>query len=517
MATLSKHAPKNKPASEPERNARRIEALAPGFGPSRQTIEASIVGTLIELNGDPLPPNLSRLLSNAPEAFEDLRHGQVAIAIRELRLDGKPVTAGAIEEAVKFPDARQFISGLANDALPVGLAEHDAAAIWENYRRRLMATLFGEAAAELQSKPHQADYIAGRVRTALDELTSNTLCRFVARPLGDIQPSPADDEAELIRHRFICRGSGALLAGPSGVGKTTWVLQSMLCFSVGRECLGFKPTHQLRSLYIQAENDEADLRELRDGILAGLNFTEEERARAFANVLFVTIDDSCGVQFITSAVEPLCRELKLDILWIDPLLAYIGGDIGRQEVVSPWLRNHLNPILHRYGVACVLVHHTNKPPSGKEKPNWQAGDFAYIGSGSSELANWPRAVIAIRGTGSHDVFELRLGKRGSRAGWKDADGATSYSRFIAHGTDGIYWREATADEQPASAGRKQEHTVDEILALLDGEKLSTAEWQKACRVEAGIAQRTFFRLKKYAQEAKLVSQSKLDKKWFKNQ
>ena len=103
-----------------------------------------------------------------------------------------------------------------------------------------------------------------------------------------------------------------------------------------------------------------------------------------------------GPDFLHRVVEPICRDTKPDLIWIDPLLSFLGGDAGRQEVVSPWLRNHLNPILHRYAVGCVLIHHVNKPASGKEKSTWQAGDLAYLGSGSAELANWPRAVIAIR-------------------------------------------------------------------------------------------------------------------------
>ena len=331
--------------------------------------------------------------------------------------------------------------------------------------------------------------------------------------LGEIEHPSSTDPTELVQHRLWCRGTGQLLVGPTGIGKTTFVLQAMLCFGCARECFGFKPTGSLRSLYVQAENDSGDLAELRDGILVGLHFSDSEKAEALANVRFATIDDKCGVEFVDRVLAPLCAVVKPDILWLDPLLAYLGGDVSRQEVVSPLLRNHLNPLLHQQGMACVLVHHTNKPPSGKEKANWQAGDFAYIGTGSSELANWARSVVAIRSTGSHDVFELRLGKRGARAGWENPDGTAAYSRFIAHGSDGIYWREADDAEVPATAGRKADHTVEDIVALLDS-SLPTAEWQKLARAECGISERSFYRLKKQAEAARLVSQSKTDRRWF---
>ena len=56
--------------------------------------------------------------------------------------------------------------------------------------------------------------------------------------------------------------------------------------------------------------------------------------------------------------------------------------------------------------------------------------------------------MSIRSIGSHSVFELRLGKRGGRLGWKDAQGLPQYAKFIAHAkeSDLIYWREPDPGE-----------------------------------------------------------------------
>src|SRR5690606_9338653 len=133
----------------------------------------------------------------------------------------------------------------------------------------------------------------------------------------------------------------------------------------------------------------------------------------------------------------LLKAHRPDLLWIDPALAYLGAEASSQKDVSAFLRNMLNPLLHRHQCGCVVVHHTNKPSSGKEKPNWSAGDLAYLGSGSIEWANWARAVMALRSVGSQSVFELCAAKRGGRLRWKAADGVTAtYSRLIAHGSTG---------------------------------------------------------------------------------
>jgi hypothetical protein len=382
--------------------------------------------------------------------------------------------------------------------------------------RRMVATCT-DVVSRIYDFTGTIDDLKFSVQSDLGEVFSNHAddVRNLVRNLGDIKLPEANDPNELIKHRFLCRGSGMLWAAPTGVGKSTLALQAMLCFGAGRECLGFIPTGPLKSVYFQSENDDGDIAELREGILKGLAFTEEERKQAVANVQCLTVDDLSGPEFLRKIVEPACRDLKPDLLWIDPLLTYVGGDTGRQEVVSPWLRNHLNPILHRYAVACIIIHHTNKPPTGREKTTWQAGDFAYLGSGSSELANWPRAVVGIRSVGSHSVFELVLGKRGSRARWRNEDGSTAYSRFIAHGDDGIYWRAAHEDEIPTKGGRKATNTVEDILDVLGKGEMTAKDWQELCETESGIKRSTFFDLKKIAFERRLISQS-LTKKWFKN-
>lgn len=481
--------------------------------------ERAVLGTIIDSNGSDLPPFVARLVENSPESFSDPRLGAIASAIRALRAEGRAISPSLLLPALAGDDtgAALLLGTLSDEAIGLDLIEGEALPIWQAYSVRRAASVGRDLADAISATPEQAAAIIAGARRALDDLDTERFSGtpYVARGIGEIETPSDHPDLELLRHRFLCRGAGLLLAAPSGVGKSTFALQAMLCFGAGRDCFGLSPTKPLRSIYVQAENDNGDLAELRDGILAGLEFTLAERELALSNVSFATVDDLCGQAFLRTAVEPLLRDTKPDLLWIDPLLSYLGGDVSRQDIVSPWLRNCLNPILHRHGVACVLIHHTNKPSSGKEKPDWRAGDFAYIGSGSAELANWPRAVVAIVSTGSHDVFELRLGKRGSRVHWRNPDGTTSYSRFIAHGRDGIYWREADESEQPATSGRKIESSVEDILNLLDG-GMKSADWQRVCRNEAGISERSFYRLKNAAEKSGRINRSKIDQKWFKN-
>ena len=185
------------------------------------------------------------------------------------------------------------------------------------------------------------------------------------------------------------------------------------------------------------------------------------------NVIIASEDARTGAAFFLEAVEPLLVEHKPDLLWIDPALAYLGGEASSQKDVGGFLRNLLNPLLHRHQCGCVVVHHTNKPASGKEKGDWQAGDFAYMGSGSIEWGGWARAVLALRSVGSHSVYELRAGKRGRRLDWKEPDGLTpAYVRMIAHDPNPgvICWREALPEEMPEQTSGKRLPTKEDVLA-----------------------------------------------------
>jgi hypothetical protein len=284
--------------------------------------------------------------------------------------------------------------------------------------------------------------------------------------LGDLVPASDDDPNTLLGLRYLCRGKSVLLVGPTGIGKSVVAMQMAIEFGLGRVSFGIRPSGKLTSLIIQAENDDGDLCEMRDGIYTGLDLTAEDIVEANKSVRVVLEDEAQGVKFI-ARLSALLELHKPDLLWIDPLFAYVGGEVSSQEVMTRFCRNQINPLIRKYNCGVIILHHVNKPAGGRDKPEWKAGDLAYLGSGSGELPNWARAVLAIRNIGSHDVFELVAGKRGKRLGWCDEDGQPAFSRHIAHGHGSIYWRDASPDEIPEAKSSKLEpKTFDEFLAIV---------------------------------------------------
>ena len=296
------------------------------------------------------------------------------------------------------------------------------------------------------------------------------LADLVRRPFGE-------DPNELLRNRFLCRRGGGLFVGPSGIGKSSLAMQAMILWALGRPFFRITPTGPLKSLLIQAENDDGDLAEMRDGVIAGLGLSPVEQAQALANVIVVQEDTRTASTFCDQVVRPLLEKHRPDLLWIDPALAYLGGDTNSQKDVGYFLRACLNPLLRAFHCGAIVIHHTNKPINGIEKSTWSAGDFAYLGAGSAEWANWARCVLGIRSLGSHEIFQLVAGKRGSRLGWTEADGITKkYSLQIAHAKEPgvICWREVGAEEQAAMAppakDQKKIHTKADVLPHVPSDK-----------------------------------------------
>ena len=283
-----------------------------------------------------------------------------------------------------------------------------------------------------------------------------------AKPLGEFMKPLTNDPGELIKHRFLCKGGGLLLVGQTGHGKSSLAMQLAIKWSLGQSCFGLEPAKPIKSLIVQAENDDGDIAEMKDGVFNGLNLSLEDQERASQNIFVVRENERTGEELFQRTIESLLIVHQPDLLWIDPALSYINGDMNNQKDVGKFLRNQLNPMLVKHNCGAVIIHHTNKPIASPDKI---LIDPAYLGAGSAEWANWARAVLALRKTDVAELYELVAGKRGARLKWRAQDGqGLSFGKYIMHSKrpDVICWSEmalAEAESLKANNGK----TVDDVL------------------------------------------------------
>lgn len=310
----------------------------------------------------------------------------------------------------------------------------------------------------------------------------------------NLTQKPTEDDSELIKGRFLCRGGGLLVVGQTGVGKSSFSRQMALHFAMGKPFLGMQPVRAMRVLIIQAENDDHDEAEMCRGITSGSKFEPDEVAPAGDLIFHYREQSRCGLKFFSDTVEPLIEQVRPDLLLIDPLLAYLGGDQNSQQDVGGWLRNCLNPLLTKHKCAAMLVHHTAKLTKKNLKDNWGAGDFGYLGAGSAEFANWSRAILCLVPTAVPGIYELNAPKRGTRLGWTERDGGKiTTKKMIKHSQQAgeICWYEAMGEEVSfvRDGNGKPIPTTDDFLSIFPALEANTDP--KKCLLTAGEIRNLF--------------------------
>ena len=266
--------------------------------------------------------------------------------------------------------------------------------------------------------------------------------------------------------RWLCKGHSAWLIGPSGVGKSSLMLQFGVSFAAGLPLWGITPQKALRVLVIQAENDKGDMAEMAKGIEAGLKLEMSELLER--NIRVRSVTGKIGQTFCAWLRKEI-ESFRADLVLVDPLLSFAGIDVSRQDQASQFCRVWLDPVLRDTGAVLISVHHTGKPPrrDGKEVPQ-TLNDMAYAGIGSSELVNWARAVMLLQPCGENQ-FRLMLAKRGKRAGATHPSGEPTNVVWLKHATNGnIFWEQT----EPVEQEEKERHggkggapsVVDKIIS-----------------------------------------------------
>jgi hypothetical protein len=237
-----------------------------------------------------------------------------------------------------------------------------------------------------------------------------------AEGFGAYDLPPDGDSSVLLGDRYLNRGDGLVISGQSGMGKSSLSRQMMACWALGRPFHGIKSNGILRSLEIQAEDSRGDIGETRLSIEAGLKLTDAEKKEVHDRVHIVTERVRRGPAFMNRLAR-LIRKHKPDLVWINPLQAFIEGDVTEARDIGDFLRAGLNGLNGDTPTfAYVLVHHTTKPATQGDRKERLWHEEMYGMAGGAEIINWARGIIVLKATADPGDFNLVLAKRGVRAG-----------------------------------------------------------------------------------------------------
>lgn len=344
---------------------------------------------------------------------------------------------------------------------------------------------FTKAARELGAKGYgeQKQRKGPRI---LDEEGNEVMAKaeLVARPITSFRLLPSDDRSILVGRRWLCRGDGAILSSTSGTGKSTLSIQLAFHWALGRMPFNaFRPHGPLTSLILQSEDSEGDVAEIQSSMCEAMTLSEAEKELVGSRVMVVTDRVNRGLAFLKE-LKRLIALHQPDIVWINPMLAFMGGDINDAEAVGNFLRGGLNGLNEPATHAYIIIHHTAKPPKEKADRKWN--EMMYDMAGSADLTNWARAILSLRAGENEGEFNLVLAKRGVRAGATELKPGTvnssikyptptitipvrhSTQRFTPPGGEDmpmIYWEtmdKPVSEGAKSPAGRKKKYSVEDL-------------------------------------------------------
>lgn len=288
----------------------------------------------------------------------------------------------------------------------------------------------------------------------------------------DFKLPPDNDPSILLGNRYLNRGDGAILSGSSGMGKSSMSLQMAFLWALGLPAFGIKPNGALRSLVVQAEDSDGDVAEMWASMSRIMQLTEEQMEQVNERVEIVTERILRGMPFVAKLKLKVASH-KPDIVWLNPLQAFMDGDVTDSQDLGRFLRGDLNRLNDPPSFSYFIVHHTTKPSTGKDRVERLWHEVMYDMAGGAEIINWARAILSLRAGTEEGQFNLILAKRGRRAGvtkvveqgagtreeivttipLKHSEGRIEVDG-IQRGLPAIFWAPRPADERPETGMKK---------------------------------------------------------------
>jgi hypothetical protein len=189
------------------------------------------------------------------------------------------------------------------------------------------------------------------------------------------------DEPALVGGGLIVPRSLNVTSGPPKRGKSLFVLNREIRRAHGQPFLGF-PTTPGRTLYIQAEIPEANLKERYVAMLKGEGLDADGLRDHIKTVtrrgLF--LDEPAGFDTVRRLIE----QTQPDLVSLDPLARFFVGEENSAREMGR-LINALDRLIQEYKIAVELVHHTGKPVHGDPRQGGHRlrGSSALFGAADS--------------------------------------------------------------------------------------------------------------------------------------
>jgi len=367
------------------------------------------------------------------EAWPRGARAEVANAIRELERNGQQVEVSAIFAAAhKHSDLAGDMLGELTAVQPTCNPRREAKLLHDRYARHD----FARKTRELSSIP--ADTPLEDYRHILEDI--GLFDAFPGREDGllavDLTPwyTVAPPPLEFVFDGLVPRGTLIGIVAQGGMGKG-WLTQELITSAaIGRELVqGFKPSGTMRVIWIESEDPSEEIQRRHAKIIRAFGINKAEHGLFAQNVRLYAGEGSHLVKVENGNVIPtddyyklqdIVREWKPDLIVIDPLSHFYGGD-ENDNVVMAGFMNHIRALAEESRTTVWVNHHVSK--------NLQDTLSTAMGRGASALRDALRSMFALAPLTDQEINEfgitdsslyLRLGH--TKTNWTRRTGNVTY-------------------------------------------------------------------------------------------
>lgn len=461
--------------------------------------EAAFIGTCLDF-----PETTAAALSAeiGPRSFTDLRCAAAWKAIVRMNSDGAAISDVSLAERLKglpevngadvFQLVQEFhvheVSGAQAAGLIRDLKNAELSRSLNTFADRLKAFKYDpnsdprEVAADVESV--WREFFATKGASDLPAIVDAT----------DFVSAPHPEPKEVVRG-ILHQGSKLVLGGGSKSFKTWMLLDLAISVAHGRPWMGFE-TEPGPVLHLNFEiQDYAWQKRL-------LSVAKAKEVELTPGAIRLWNLRGCATDFqsLLPRIASQVRRLGFVLIVLDPVYKLYGRTDENKATDVAALLNGLEALAVETGAAVAFGAHFSKGnQAGKE-----AIDRI---SGSGVFARDPDSILVFT---RHEVDEA-FGVDAILRNFPPVD------PFVVRWKFPLMLRDGDLDPSrlKKAAGRGRQHTADSLLELLAGDSLTSTEWQKRAKNEAGMSNGTFYALLEQLQKSKRISKSVINRQWIK--
>lgn len=193
---------------------------------------------------------------------------------------------------------------------------------------------------------------------------------------------------------LIPKHSLTLIGGKSASYKSTGTLHMAYCISEGKKIFSIFDSIKSKVLYLNEENAWNVFKPLITKIRKGSIDMEGSSNMFFSTFQDLRLDTQMGVKKLENVIE----KQKIEVIVLDSLKRFIGFEENNADKVNEFYINVLKPLMVKYKISIILLHHTKKDVVGANKLDMLRG--------SSDFVNICDSIIFYKRKIGENKFEI---------------------------------------------------------------------------------------------------------------